>query len=178
MGLWDLGGALLAARGVPLTVLAQEGGDPRFNRVRDEARRRRAIEILWTGAEEGGTAGALVAALARLRENRVVALLADRPTGDPRALERVPFLGREARFPTGAAALARAAGAPILPAFVLLDERTLRYRAVIEPPIEAPRTADRAADHRAATEAWVRVLERWVRAYPEQWYNFYPYWEA
>lgn len=172
MGFWDLGAAVLAERGYGVSVVALAGGDPRINRMRDQVRARRSIEILWTGASDSELA--LIAALRALRENRIVALLVDRPTGG--ALLDLPFLGRPAPFPVGAAALARAAGVPIFPAFVLLDERTLRYRAVIEPPIEVARTADRSADVRAGTEAVVRVLERYVRAYPEQWYNFYPYW--
>jgi KDO2-lipid IV(A) lauroyltransferase len=175
LGLWDLGARALAEEGLPLSVLAGAGGDPRANRYRDRARRRLGIEVLWV---EAGRAGALslLGPLRALERGRVLAILGDRPTGG--GLARVRFFGEDADFPLGPAALARASGAPLLPAFVALDERTLRYDLTIEPPIEVPRGADRAADHLAATRALARVFERWIRAYPEQWYDFYPFWEG
>lgn len=173
MGLWDLGAHALARAGLRLSVVALAGGDPRMNRYRDRPRRRLGIEILWVEPGEG-LAVSLLGPLRALRERRVVAILADRPTGG--AAARLPFFGAPAALPLGPAALARAAGVPIVPAFVVRDARTRGYLLAIEPPIVVARTADARADIEAATAALARVLERWIRAYPEQWYCFYPFW--
>lgn len=174
LGLWDLGATLLASHGYELSVVALAGGDARTNRYRDRPRRRLGIEILWV--DPAAPSFSLIAPLRALREGRVVAVLADRATGG--GTERVLFFGHPVELPAGPVALARAAGAPLLPAFVVLDERTLSYRCAIEEPVEVPRTADRRRDVAEGTTALGRVLERWVRAYPEQWYDFYDFWKG
>jgi KDO2-lipid IV(A) lauroyltransferase len=45
-----------------------------------------------------------------------------------------------------------------------------------EEPIEVPHTRDRAADVGRATAALVAVYERYVRRWPEQWFNFFDFW--
>ena len=68
--------------------------------------------------------------------------------------------------------LARAAGAPLVPAFcVLRDDR--RYAITVGAPIHV--TPDREA---AALRAWVRVLETQVASHPEQWFNFFDVWSG
>jgi KDO2-lipid IV(A) lauroyltransferase len=45
-----------------------------------------------------------------------------------------------------------------------------------EEPIEVPHTRDRAADLTRATAAAAAVYERYVRRWPEQWFNFFDFW--
>lgn len=71
--------------------------------------------------------------LRALREGAIVALQGDRPRQDGRTAS-VAFFGRTLEFPLGPAALARAAGVPMLPVFVFREGR-LRYRVVFRPPI-------------------------------------------
>jgi len=68
----------------------------------------------------------------------------------------------------GAPRLASLTGAPLLPVFTVRDP-SLGHRVVIEPPIELPDGL--AGDERmvAATSAFLRRSEAWVRRYPEQW---------
>ena len=42
--------------------------------------------------------------------------------------------------------------------------------------IEVAHTSDRDADVREATARVVAVYERYVRQYPEQWFNFFDFW--
>src|SRR5204863_470245 len=80
---------------------------------------------------------------------------------------------REARpFPLGPFVLARAAGAPVVPAFCLLD-RDLRYTVAMAAPIHV-----KAGEETAALAAWVGVLEAMVQRAPEQWFNFFDVWSA
>jgi KDO2-lipid IV(A) lauroyltransferase len=51
-----------------------------------------------------------------------------------------------------------------------------RYRAVIEEPLAIETQGERETALRTNVERYVAVLERYVRAYPEQWYCFYPFW--
>ncbi|HEX5760797.1 MAG TPA: hypothetical protein VF121_16530, partial [Thermoanaerobaculia bacterium] len=110
-----------------------------------------------------------------LRAGDIVALQGDRPRAGGRSLE-APLFGRPFPFPVGPAALARAAGVPIVPVFVLREGR-LRYRSRVRPPIEVPRTADREADLRQAVAGYAAELEGAIRERPHQWFLFRKVWE-
>ncbi|GLK75757.1 lipid A biosynthesis lauroyl acyltransferase [Methylopila jiangsuensis] len=79
----------------------------------------------------------------------------------------VPFFGRPARSTPFPALVARLLGAPLMAGRVT-RLKGARFRLDCE-PIEVPRTNDRDADVRAATEAMMAVFERWIRETPEQW---------
>ena len=113
-----------------------------------------------------------LAVVRALREGKVLGLLADRAvTG---VGERVPFFGREALIPSAHIALGLRIGVPVIPAFSLRLGRTLV--ASFEPPLELRSTGDRQADVRAGVAQWARVLETYVRRYPEQWTVFERLW--
>jgi KDO2-lipid IV(A) lauroyltransferase len=78
-----------------------------------------------------------------------------------------PFLGGVQRLPRGPFALSRATGAPVLPGFVVKDGRD--YRGVVEPPFVVEQ--DDLTGYAARVS---RALERILRRYPDQWYNFEP----
>ena len=78
-----------------------------------------------------------------LRRGEVVALQGDRPRAGGRTVEARLF-GRPFALPVGPAALARAAGVPIVPVFVLREGR-LRYRCLLRPGDRASRRATTAS---------------------------------
>jgi lauroyl/myristoyl acyltransferase len=118
-----------------------------------------------------GDATAAVPLVAALRRNEVVALQGDRALGT-RGDVLVDFFGAPAPFPLGPFVLARAAGAPVVPAFCLLDPG-LRYVVAIGRPIRVS-----PGGETAALGEWVGVLEAMVRRAPEQWFNFFDVWSA
>ena len=85
-------------------------------------------------------------------------------------------LRQPAPFPLGPATLARATGTPLLPTFIIADADRTNCTVHVEAPIEVAHTRDRDADVREATERVVAVYERYVRTYPEQWFNFFDFW--
>jgi hypothetical protein len=74
---------------------------------------------------------------------------------------------RDWRLPRGPFALSRASGAPILPAFVVKDGAA--YRGVVEPPFVVMQERFGADAARVSG-----AMERILRRYPDQWYNFVP----
>ena len=165
LGNWELGGRLLnRARGRAIHVVLSEEEDPAVQALL----RRNAEGVHFVTREAPTTSLALLAAL---RRNEIVAVQGDRGVGG-RADQLAPFFGAPAPFPIGPFFLARASGAPVLPAFCLLEEDAT-YRVCLEPPIWV-----RPGGEEAGLRKLVAVIERYVSAYPEQWFNFYDVWGA
>ena len=110
-----------------------------------------------------------------LAKNEIVAMLGDRATKTNRM--RIKFFGKEAYFPTGAIILSLLTGAPIVPGFVIYKGKG-KYYGVAEKPIYAKETGNREKDIKETLEKIIKVFEKYIRKYPDQWYNFYPFWET
>ena len=63
-----------------------------------------------------------------------------------------------------------------LPSFAGRSDGVLT--ATFEPPLEMPKTGDRDADVREGVQRFARVLERYVRAAPEEWTVFEDFWRG
>ncbi len=101
-----------------------------------------------------------------LRRNEVLYLVADeqqRRGGIP-----VPFFGQRAFTPSGPALFSLKTGAPILPMFVLRENR-IQWTLVIGRPVEIERTSDEKKDIEALTAKFTKAIEDFIRQYPHQW---------
>ena len=163
VGNWDLGGRLLAPRLDRTTHVVLAGGGRRAGGYlrRDEPRLR---------FRRGGARRPL-GLLAALRRNEVRGDAGDRPTGG-RGDTHVDFFGAPGAFPIGPFVLARAAGAPVVPAFCAMTPEG-RYRISMEPPIWV-----KSGEEGAALATAVGALERVIRRHPTQWFNFFDVWGA
>jgi KDO2-lipid IV(A) lauroyltransferase len=173
LGNWELGGLGLADRGYRLNVLTFREEDEKVNELRERVRGERGIRFIYVDRHDTSPL-AIVEAVNALRRNELLALLGDRD-GSSHTLA-FDFFGRPAQIPLGAAYLSMATGAPVLPVFVPLEEGG-RYATIMEEPISFEGGhADRGHAIRTGTDRLLRVFERYIRKYPDQWYNFYDYW--
>ena len=133
-----------------------------------------------------GDTASMIQARECVERGEIVGILADRMPEGPPAGHRmvgVPFLGSEAAFPSGPFVLAATLGAPV----VLFHgvrvaggwRRRGRYRVEFQQFAERVvlRRASRAADLAAVVGRYAAALEGTCRAYPFQWFNFFPFWE-
>ena len=165
LGNSELGGRLLAARlRRPTHVVVAAEANPGVERFL----RGGTTPVRFVRRGDPMAAVPLVSAL---RRHEVVALQGDRALGT-RGDVLVNFFGQPAPFPLGPFLLARAAGAPVVPAFCLL-EPDLRYTVAMAKPIRVT-----VGDEAAALAEWVGVLEAMVRRAPEQWFNFFDVWSG
>jgi lauroyl/myristoyl acyltransferase len=112
--------------------------------------------------------------LEALRRGEIVAMQGDRPRRGARTVDATLF-GRPFALPSGPAALARAAGVPMLPVFAVREGRR-RYRLVFGPPVEIARTGDRNRDVGDAMRRVGHEIEAAVRRAPHQWFVFRALW--
>lgn len=108
-----------------------------------------------------------------VREGTCVGLLVDMNTLDNPAY--VDFLGYKAASPPGAAALAVSTGAPVVLALSVRDADG-KHRMIFHPPFETIRTGNKREDIRRNTEQYMKAIEPYVRAYPEQYNWLHPRW--
>ena len=173
LGNWELGGLGLADLGYPVNVLTFREPDQRFNRDREQMRKERGLRFIYVDRDDASPL-AIVEAVNALRRNEVLAILGDRD-GSSKTI-RIDFFGRPTNIPVGAAYLALASGAPLIPVFVMLEEG--RYTTVMEEPIFfRGGHGQHGSAIRSGMERLLAVFERYIRAYPDQWYNFYEFWD-
>ena len=89
------------------------------------------------------------------------------------------FLGRKAKFPAGPFILAAKFGVPILFAFSF-KETNGKYHFYAQPTMKLSRTRNDEDTNIAVnklSDAYIQTLEKMVKKYPLQWFNFYDFWE-
>jgi KDO2-lipid IV(A) lauroyltransferase len=102
-----------------------------------------------------------------LRAGRAVAFVADQGVMGL-ASTFVPFFGRPAKTPRGAAVFALRFNVPVL-FVVALRKPNGKYRLIVE-AIEVPPTGDREQDVDSIVAGFTQLLEKWVRVEPEQYF--------
>lgn len=187
-GCWEL----LAAEGLrrtehPIVILQHTANSRRFNAILEARRRARpeafanlsSLEV--SGRPEEAAALALRVSEA-LAEGAYVVIAGDRiPIASARSAVRLPFMGREAPFPTGGALLALLARAPLRTMISARIDRPgeprtyrVRFRSIDEAPSAGRR--ERRAWLESAMRRYGAALEADLRDSPYDWFNFYDFW--
>ena len=158
LGNFELLGAILAARGVPLALLARLKDDDLTEAWADGLRRRCGAEVLPKTA--------IRAAVRRLACGVGVGLLADQAVSVGGV--SAPFLGRPAATAPGPLLLARLSGAAILPVFIHRDPNG-RPVVELQGPLARPAGGDAEADLRAGAALMNAVYSAAIAARPADW---------
>ena len=173
LGTWELGGLGLADLGYRVNVLTFREPDERVNDERKRVREERGIGVIYVDRDDTSPL-AIIEAVNALRRNEIICLIGDRD-GSANTL-RLDFFGRPADFPVGPAYLGLATGAPVIPVFVILDGDG-KYTTHMEEAIYIRGGHGRHADSiREGMERLTAVFERYISRYPDQWYNFFEFW--
>lgn len=166
LGNWELAGAYVAARGVPMDVIVRTQANPLFDDYINETRGSLGMTVVRDHEAARRTPRSL-------REGRAVAFVSDQGVMGL-ASTFVPFFGRPAKTPRGAAVFAMKYDTPTL--FVTaLRQSSGRYRVSVE-RVPIVRTGDRDADIDAIVANYTAILERWVRSAPEQYFWHHRRW--
>jgi predicted LPLAT superfamily acyltransferase len=110
-----------------------------------------------------------------LSNGEFLSMSCDRHFGSEKCVE-CDFLNGIADFPVGAFVLAVQYKAPVLALFVL-KKSTALYRAYVIPVPFPEKSLSKREQIDEMTRTFVSELERIVKIYPEQWFNFYKFWK-
>ncbi|MFP3948337.1 MAG: lysophospholipid acyltransferase family protein [Longimicrobiales bacterium] len=168
LGNWEIGGAAVAARGVPVAAVALRQGNPLFDRDLVRTREELGMRVIYK-------IDAPRSVLRTLNAGGTVALVADQ--NPIRGGIPVEFFGREANTARGPAVLALRSGAPVFLGVALRTEGgdhdydvTLR-----EVPVEP--SGDLEDDVHRLVQAYTVLLETAIREAPEQYFWHHRRWK-
>ncbi len=168
-GNWEMGGASIAARGIPMDVIAQRQRNPLFDADLTANRSRLGMRVIERGQAPKGI-------LRALRAGRAAGIVVDQNVR--RGGVFVDFFGRPASTARGTALFSLRTGAPL---FVGVARRLpgfpQRYRCTFQ-SVEFEPTGDMERDVLLLTEAHTRYLEGQVREFPEQYFWQHRRWKT
>lgn len=165
-GNWDMAGVWLAQSHGTFTTVAERLKPESLYRRFIAYRERLGFEVLPLS---GGERPPFEVLCDRLRDNRVVCLMADRDL--TRTGVQVDFFGEATRMPAGPAKLAIATGAALLPVHVHFEGEGWRF--LIYPALDCS-----SGDVGAITQVLADHFEKNIAAHPEDWHMMQPQWLA
>ncbi|MFZ0807532.1 MAG: lysophospholipid acyltransferase family protein [Candidatus Sulfotelmatobacter sp.] len=115
--------------------------------------------------------------LAAMKAGETVGILMDTNMTPPQGVF-VDFFGIQACTASGLARIALRTDAAIVPGFTIWDEKLQKYRLRFDPMLKLARTGDLDDDIVANTQMFTKVIEDYVRQYPEQWLWVHRRWKT
>jgi KDO2-lipid IV(A) lauroyltransferase len=165
VGNWELLAAHMAASGVPLSVVARKVNDDRFDELITRFRGGAGMEIVRRDDPQF-----LTAVRDALDRNRAVALLIDQDSRGGGVF--VPFFGRPAHTPPGAAVLALRTKAPVVSVFI--RRRPEGGHVITFEPIAIERGGHGSV--LALTARFTAAIEAAIRRSPSEWVWWHERW--
>jgi len=167
LGLFELGGLLMAQSGFPAAVLTLPEPSRQLTTWRAQTRQRWGVETIEVGTDPF----VFLQIAKRLREGCFVAALIDRPG----SFEPTPvvFPNGTAHFSSGILLVAAQCGVPVVPT-TMVRQADGFYRAEVFAPIEIKPLASRDETLRFYSQKIAGTLMPTLCDYPEQWFQFVP----
>ena len=171
LGNWEIGVFAYSAFREPLTYLARPLDNPRIEDYTVALRSRYGNRAI----DKNNFASA---AISVLREGGILGILPD-VNVLPRDGVFVPFFGTLACTTSGVAMMAMRTNSIIVPMCCVWDKDSKSYKVYYgERAIESPNSGDRHQDVLQMTADMTAEMEKFVRAYPEQWMWIHKRWKT
>jgi predicted LPLAT superfamily acyltransferase len=110
-----------------------------------------------------------------LQQGETVSMPADRILGSKKSL-KVTLLGADAQIPMGPFAVATMRGLNVL-AVNVMKTSVKGYKIYVK-PIPYDKEASRKQQISQLADGYIAEVERMLKLYPTQWYNFFEFWKA
>jgi len=157
-------------RGRPIRVVMETNQSPAVSRLLEGLNPKVAQTVIPQESPD-----ALLRIQQSLQEGAMVGLLGDRVINEQRSTT-APFLGKEARFPTGPLYIARRLDVPVVLFFGVHlggNRYEIHFEAFRQPGADSSGDSERVEE---LVARYAERLEAYARAYPYNWFNFYDFW--
>jgi len=169
-GGWELSAFAHSLHGHWLHVVMRPMDNPYLDRL---LQRHRTMYGNKTVAKDDFVRGLLAA----MKAGETVGILMDTNMTPPQGIF-VDFFGIPACTASGLARIALRTDAAVVPGFTIWDEALQKYRLRFDPALELVRTGNLEADITANTQMFTKVIEDYVRKYPDQWLWVHRRWKT
>jgi KDO2-lipid IV(A) lauroyltransferase len=170
LGAWELSAFTHSLHGHPLSIVMRSLDNPYVDAL---IQRYRTMHGNRTVDKDDFVRGLLQA----MRAGQTVGILMDTNMTPPQGVF-VDFFGIPACTASGLARIALRADAAVVPGFTIWDAKLRKYILRFDPPVELIRTGDNEADIVANTAKFTKVIEEFIRRYPDQWLWVHRRWKT
>lgn len=169
LGAWELSAFAHSLYGYPLNIVMRPLDNPYLDRLAREYRTMHGNKTVDKDFARG-----LIAAM---RKGETVGVLMDTNMIASQGVF-VDFFGIPACTASGVARVALKTDAAVVPGFTIWDPGLQKYRLRFDPAVELVRTGNTESDVVANTAQFTKVIEDYVRRYPDQWLWVHRRWKT
>jgi Kdo2-lipid IVA lauroyltransferase/acyltransferase len=170
LGAWELSSFYHSLMGYPMSIVIRRLDNPLVDSLVNRIRCRHGNQVLHKDDFARGL-------LASMRRGDTVGILMDTNMTPPQG-SFVDFFGQLACTGSGMARIAMKTGARVLPGFLLWQEAAQQYVLRFGAPLCLAASGDVEADALANTALFTKVIEDYVRQYPDQWLWVHRRWKT
>jgi KDO2-lipid IV(A) lauroyltransferase len=170
LGAWELSAFAHSLYGHPLHIVMRSLDNPRIDSL---ARQYRTMHGNSTVDKDDFVRGLLSA----MNAGETVGILMDTNMTPPQGVF-VDFFGIPACTASGLARIALRTDAAVLPGFTIWDPTLKKYRLRFDPAAQLIRTGNSDKDIVANTQLFTKIIEKYVRLYPDQWLWIHRRWKT
>ncbi len=170
LGAWELSSFYHSLMGYPMSIVIRRLDNPLVDNLVNHIRCLHGNQVLHKDDFARGLLGSM-------RRGETVGILMDTNMTPPQGAF-VDFFGHSACTGSGLARVARKTGARVLPGFLLWEEATQQYVLRFGAPLNLPTSENAEADVLAHTALFTKVIEDYIRQYPDQWLWVHRRWKT
>jgi len=170
LGAWELSAFAHSLYGHPLKIVMRSLDNPYLDRL---SQRYRTMHGNSTVDKDDFVRGLLSA----MKAGETVGILMDTNMTPPQGVF-VDFFGIPACTASGLARIALRTDAAVVPGFTIWDPVLRKYRLRFDPAVNLIRAGNDDADAIANTALFTKIIEEYVRKYPDQWLWVHRRWKT
>ena len=170
LGGWELSAFSHSLAGYPLSIVMRSLDNPRVDGLIQSYRTMHGNKTMDKDDFVRGL-------LSAMRAGQTVGILMDTNMTPPQGVF-VDFFGIPACTASGLAKIAMRTDAAVVPGFTVWDRTLRKYRLRFDPAVELVRTGNEETDVVANTAKFTKVIEDYVRRYPDQWLWVHRRWKT
>jgi predicted LPLAT superfamily acyltransferase len=170
VGNWEIAGHLLKRLGTKINIVMFDGEHQQIKQYLSGVTGERNVNVIVIRNDISH----IYEISEAINRKELVCMHADRFL-EGNKVQAVSFLGTPAKFPIGPFVLASTFKVPVSFVFAM-KESSLHYHFFATPDQNEP-GAGKEALTRKLLNAFAEAMEEKVKKYPQQWYNFYNFWQ-
>ncbi|HTL09027.1 MAG TPA: hypothetical protein VL307_12235 [Chitinophagaceae bacterium] len=171
LGNWEIAGHLLKRLNTRIHIVMYDGEHQQIKRYMETVTGKRSMQVIIIREDLSH----IYAISEALKNNELVCIHADRFVEGNKTMT-APFLGAPARFPAGPFVLATTLKVPL--SFVFAFKETASHFHLYASEVKTYQGSNKAVVMETVLADFVQQMEQKARQYPEQWFNYYNFWQA